>query len=437
VLARVAQVMVLSVCACGACGTHSSADAERSSAAGGAVFGADSNEADVVLRAMPKTVTASEALCPVSLQEMPELSGSPLWLQSDDAGEISSVASDSAGNVVLARSGTEVQKLSCAGTPSWSKPFGTHVAIDSDDNVYVAGSFSGTLAVGDGTLQTDGTSAFLVKLDAAGNVAYARALDEADGAVDSLAVDSEGHVALSGRGFGTLKLGDSGNLLWRKAFSGKVQFDSAGNLLLAGQLVGTLQLDSGRTLESEGGSDVLLLKLDANGAPVFAHRYGDAGTLQQAEALAVDHEDNVVVAGTFDGRIDFGAGPLELTPAQCSSDAWCVTNGFAAKLDAQGRASWSVAFGPMRAVSGVAIDLNGNTVVSGALPGGVRPFRQTWLTKLDTNGAELWRRSEWPDTGIGAGHGVAIDGYGRVFWSLRVRPTLELEERSYLAKLTP
>jgi hypothetical protein len=91
----------------------------------------------------------------------------------------------------------------------------------------------------------------------------------------------------------------------------------------------------------------------------------------------------------------------------------------------------------MRAVSGLASDANGNIVLSGALPGGVRPFRQTWLAKLDPKGAEIWHRSEWPDTGIGAGHGVAVDPNAQVFWSLSARPSLDLEERSYLAKLSP
>jgi hypothetical protein len=144
-----------------------------------------------------------------------------------------------------------------------------------------------------------------------------------------------------------------------------------------------------------------------------------------------------VISGTFDGRVDFGTGPLELTPAQCSSDAWCSTDGFAAKLDAQGRAIWSVALGPMRAVSGAAIGAHGQTILSGTLPGGVRPFRQTWLAKLDAGGAEAWHRSEWPDTGIGTGRALAVAGNGQVFWSLSARPSLELEEQSYLAKLTP
>ena len=437
-LERLARfILGLSVVACGAPG---SAEPGRSSAAAEVVFGDELNEAEIAGDARPKPVaTGGEALCPIARREteLPRNAGSPLWLQGFDAMEVTSVASDSEGSVVLARSGTEVTKLSCAGEVLWSKPFGTHVAIDDQDAVYVAGTFTDALAVDERTLRTDGTAAFLVKLDRAGHVAYAHALGPAAaGAIDSLAVDGAGHVALSGPGFGTMKLDESGGVLWQKAFSGKVQLDATGDVVLAGELVGTLDLGTARLI-SQGGADVLLLRLGPDGTPVFARSYGDPGALQRAQAITVDDEGNVVIAGTFDGRVDFGIGALELTPAQCSSDAWCVTDGFATKFDAQGQALWSVAFGPMRAVSGLASDADGNVVLSGALPGGVRPFRQTWLAKLDPKGAEIWHRSEWPDTGIGAGHGVAVDANAQVFWSLSARPSLDLEERSYLAKLSP
>lgn len=418
-----------------ACGAPSSIEPERSAIAAKALFGADTNEAEIARDASPNTADIGEAVCPGREAELP---GSPLWLQAFDTAEITSLASDSEGNLVFARSGIELTKLDCAGGLQWSKPFGTHVAIDSHDAVYVAGTFTDTLAVDDRTtLRAYGSAAFMIKLDGAGQVVHARALGQAaEGAIKSLAVDGEGRVAVSGEGFGTVKLDESGNPLWSKPLSGKVRFDGAGNLLLTGAFTGTLNLGTS-TLTSQGGSDILLLKLDRHGTPVFAHGYGDVGAQQRADAIAVDAEGNVIVAGTFDGRVDFGAGALELTPGQCSTDAWCVTDGFAAKFNPRGEAIWSVGFGPMRAVSDLALDSSGNGVLSGTLPGGVRPFRQTWLAKLDPNGTEIWHRSEWPETGIGAGQAVAVDADDRVLWSLSSRPSLELPEQAYLAKLTP
>ena len=92
--------------------------------------------------------------------------------------------------------------------------------------------------------------------------------------------------------------------------------------------------------------------------------------------------------------------------------------------------------GPMRTIDGAASDALGNVVLSGALPGGVTPFRNAWLSAFDASGAPLWRRAEWPETGIGAGHGVAVDPCNNVFWSVSALPNLESEERAYVAKLS-
>lgn len=432
-LERLAPLIVVSVLACGGGSGQSPTEPQRASGDASAAFVNDSNQAAIARSANRNGLPLGEAICPGAGTETPR---EPLWLQSYDGAEITSVAADSRGNVVLARSGVELTKLSCAGTRLWAKPFGSQVALDEQDSVYVAGTFTDRLGVDPSGLQAAGTHAFFAKLDPEGDVVQLLALgDAAEGAIDSLAVDGAHDVALSGPGFGTVKLDAAGGVLWHKTFNGKLRFDRAGNLLVAGELAGSLDLGTG-TLSSRGGSDVLLLKLAPDGTTIFARNFGDVGAQQRAEALAVDDQDNVVVTGTFDGRLDFGAGSLELTPASCSSDAWCVTDGFVAKLDAQGQVLWNVALGPMRSLSGVALDASGNLVISGALPGGVRPFRQTFVAALAANGAELWRRAEWPDTGIGAGHGVALDRNGHVFWAISARPSLALEEQSYLAKLT-
>lgn len=131
-LERLAPLLMLNFAARAACSGQSSAEQEGLPAAG-VVLREDGHQPSMVRRAKPKTALVSEALCPSGWAESPQNAGSPLWLQSYDAREISSVAS-------------------------------------FDDN----------------TLQTDGTAAFVVKLDADGNVAYARALGQAvDGAIDS------------------------------------------------------------------------------------------------------------------------------------------------------------------------------------------------------------------------------------------------------------
>jgi hypothetical protein len=325
------------------------------------------------------------------------------------------VASDTHGNVLLARSGLETLKLDSEGRVLWAQPFGSLVASVRDDNAWVV----------------SGSEVF--KLDAAGQVLLMTSL-ALDGAA-ALAVDSAGNVAVSGPGLGTLKLDAQAQLLWSKPFFGALAFDAMGNLLLTGALTQASDFGAG-PLESGGGSDVFVAKLSPNGEHLFSRTFGDRAEQQRGESIAVDAQGNVLLAGVFDGRLDFGTGS-PLRPGACPADAWCKTSGFAAKLDSAGGVLWSRALGPMRTIDGAASDAFGNLVLSGALPGGVTPFRNAWLSALDASGAPLWRRAEWPETGIGAGHGVAVDPCNNVFWSVSALPDLESEERAYVAKLSP
>jgi hypothetical protein len=387
------------------------------------------------------TTEASEIECPVTAPAAPELaanSGEPRWLQSYGELTIRDVASDAAGNVLVTH-GAETRKLGADGTPRWSRPFGALVAIGPNDDVFVAGEFTDALAVDTSTsLQAAGArDVYVIRLDADGALEYAVTLGgSADDALTSLAADATGNATVSGVAIGTVKLDATGKTSWSRDYSGYVAFDGNGNLLLAGELTGTADFGGG-PVTSRGGADIVVVKLDANGQHLFSRTFGDASPQQRAESISVDAQGNTLVAGVFDGSVDFGNGALTLTASSCSSDAWCNTFGFVVKLDAQGTAAWSVELGPMRALAGAASDSLGNFVVTGALPGGVTPFRNSLALALDANGLRRWRRAEWPETGIGAGHAIAIDPCHDVLWALTARPDFQSNEHSYLAKLSP
>lgn len=359
---------------------------------------------------------------------------SALWLQSFDGPEISGLSASADGDTLVARSGTETLRLDGTGQQLWSKPYGSLVATAPAGDVYVAGTFEGTLTLGDRSLvAANGRDAFVVELDRYGEILGAAALGSSDaGALTSLMVDGQGSVIVSGDGLGTIKLDSGWNVAWRNSFGGSAAVDEQGRVWLTGGLVGTGDF-GGATLASNGGSDVLVVQLAADdGRVLWARNFGDSGALQRGESIAIA-DGNVIVAGTFDGSLDFGAGALHWKG--CSTDAWCQTFGFVVQLAADGSANWSQSLGPMRSVASAAAGPSGHVALSGALPGGVRPFRQTWLLELDRAGEAVFRRAEWPETGIGAGHGVTFADCGRRLWSLSVRPSLEAEERTYLAKL--
>ena len=366
--------------------------------------------------------------------------GREIWLQSfsDGTRELSSVATDRDANVLIASSGAELKKLSPSGALVWAKPFGTLVAADAVGNVYAAGTLTTALAIDTLTLApSDASDAYLVKLSPAGDVIYGNVFPAAGTeTLLGLAVDANGAGVISGSSLGLVKFDSEGGVAWRRAFAGHVALDSAGNVALTGGLQGSVDFGGG-SLTSAGGEDVFVAELDPAGNHLFSRAFGDAGTSQRGEAVAFDADDQLLVSGVLDGVVDFGLGELAPRAGACPSEVGCKLAGFVAKFDQSGNALFSVTKGPMRAFSGIASNANGDVFVSGATPGGVSPYRIPLLVALDANGAELWRETEWPESGIGSGRALAVDACGAVIWSLSARPDLSTDEAPYLAKLSP
>jgi hypothetical protein len=409
-------------------------------ACGGRVDSGDLASSD---GAEPATTPANEltptGCSPTADPQNPPKNGSELWLNGfRDALQITGVASDGDGNVLMARSGSELLKFTAGGARVWSKPFGSLVATDRDGNAYVTGTLTGTMQLGENRLVSKGgTDVYVAKLAPSGDVLYGVALG-GPGAQDvqSLAVDAATNVVISGAGIGTVKFDRDANIVWTKSFYGYVTFDSRGDLLVTGALSGTMDFGSG-ALSSAGGKDIFVTKLAPDGSLLFVRSFGDESPRQQGQAVAVDRSDNVLVTGSFDGNVDFGDNVLSLSEANLPSEVWCETAGFALKLDANGDTLWSRALGPMRELTGVASDAAGEVIVSGALPGNVSPYQLSFLTKLDAGGAQLWQRSEWPATGIGSGNGVVVDACNDILWSVSVLPTIGDDKQPYIAKLSP
>lgn len=228
-----------------------------------------------------------------------------------------------------------------AVSQSWGKNLGDgtmySVAVDASQNVAVAG-FSGGLAymakfdaagaplwqklVGSGTVK--GFHVFhAVVFDGAGNL-YATGYD-----FDKTDLGGGNQIGAGGY---VVKYDASGAFVW--AFGPFSSADlrllavkSNGNLLLAGTLTGTVDFGAGN-VSTQGGNDVLVVELTSSKAFVRAKAWGDAGS-QTVTALAVDANDDIFLAGQFDGQIDFGGGALS-GPAAGSG----LLDDYIVKLDA-------------------------------------------------------------------------------------------------------
>ncbi|MDI1476617.1 hypothetical protein [Polyangium sp. y55x31] len=176
------------------------------------------------------------------------------------------------------------------------------------------------------------------------------------------------------------------------------------NIFLAGSFEGELELPNGVKLPSTGGqSDVFVVRLNPEGAPVWAKGFGDG--VQQpklATTIAVDSKGDTIIAGYFEGSLEFAPG--QLINAMGGRDV------FLAKLDKDGNPLWSKRLGngnpggsPNHLLCRVVLDHQDNIVLETAFSGNMSlgaPLsdeaspgsRAMLLAKFDTNGAPLWQK---------------------------------------------
>lgn len=221
-------------------------------------------------------------------------------------------------------------KYSPTGAHLWSQRFGstgndmgTAVAADSLGNIYVGGTFEGTVDFGTGPLTSSGLrDIFVVKYNSStAGVVWARKYGSTgDDMLSGIALDSAGDVAIAGK------------------FQGSVSF-------------------GGATLTSAGADDAFVAKITgASAAHSWSRRFG-AASGDLATGVAVDGSNNVVLAGYFAGSVDFGGGLLTSFGVDI----------FTVKFNSAGTHLWSkrIGSGDTQISEGVAVAPNGDVTIVG------------------------------------------------------------------------
>ncbi|WP_437927870.1 hypothetical protein WMF37_01135 [Sorangium sp. So ce291] len=183
--------------------------------------------------------------------------------------------------------------------------------------------------------------------------------------------------------------------------------------------------------------------------PPWARGHGDTGD-DEGLAIAIDAVGNTYVAGTFEGTVDFGAGPLTSTPA--SRDSFLI------KLDPSGAVRWSKRFEDRP--SAMTVDGNGDVWLAGSYDIGYPAAgfgqclvsfstqtaeRAAFMVKLDRDGDPIW--AQGPIAGRGPGDNppgvvypeqVAVDALGNAY--LAYLAEIYVTQRTtgaFVAKLSP
>jgi hypothetical protein len=294
-----------------------------------------------------------------------------------------------------------VSKLDASGNFIWGRSIGSTgndighaIAVDANNNVYVAGYFTGTVdfdpGAGTFTMTSLGSQdMFILKLDASGNFLWAKQLGSpSSDELYALALDNSGNVYTTGY------------------FYDIVDFDPG---------VGTY------TLQSMGNGDLFVSKLDANGNFIYAKQMG--GTNHEvAYAITVDAAQNVYTTGYFFMNADFDPGPATFNISIPSSGC------FISKLDVNGDFSWAKAFSGSSSVGrSIKADNANNVYTTGYFSGNVDfdPGAATYtmltagqtdifVSKLDLAGNFIWA-NQLGGTGYDYCYSLALDASQNIY----------------------
>jgi FlgD Ig-like domain len=203
-----------------------------------------------------------------------------------------------------------------------------------------------------------------------------------------------------------------------------VATDAAGNIYAAGDFYNTTNFGGGNRT-SNGGSDIVLVKLNSAGAYLWDLEFGDISDSQFATSVAVDNAGNVYVAGAFMGSVNFGGGVLTSLGDR---------DLFLAKFNSAGVHQWSKRFGDVAEQESrtIAVDPSGNVYWAGYFYGSVNfgggaltslGGRDAFLAKFDASGVHQWSKRVG-DAGDQLGMAVATDYSGNVFFGLDFTGTI-------------
>jgi hypothetical protein len=326
---------------------------------------------------------------------------------------------------------------------------GRGIAIAPSGDLYVTGSFSGTVDFDPGPgraelIAAGGTDAFLLRLTPQGALVWARRLGGKLGAPSSVqssvkssawglrvaagadavwitggftgSLDGPGLDSAGGSDAFVAKYDFDGNLQWARRIGGPkddegrgVAAGRNGEVWVAGNFVETPSLGpegGGLDMRSAGKTDVFLLRLDATGRLLGSGHIGGEGE-DGCEGLAAIDQGGVAIIGEFTKTADVDPGPGTLSFASNgASDAFLVT------VDGTGRLLWAHQYGETGADLGlgVAADRYGALYSIGFLE---RRHGESlaWVDEHSETGMRTWSLGLQASGGLQA-QAIAVSPYG-------------------------
>lgn len=257
-----------------------------------------------------------------------DANGTPQWLRhigTTSAGAIADIQTDPLGNsyvlgyfqdtlifntdslVSAGQSDMFMAKYDTNGNLLWKTQAGGTktdlpwaLALDSENNLYLSGNFSGTTLFGSTLLEAADTyDNFIAKYDSNGSPIWAKQLHSTAFIGNQIVASANGNVYVGGN------------------------FDNATNF-------------ETENLTPVSGSDILIAQYTADGTLNWLKTFGDTNGYTTLNSLATDANNNLYANGWFASTLSFGVHTLQSAGNE---------DGFIAKISPEGSALWAINYG--------------------------------------------------------------------------------------------
>ncbi|MEM8510283.1 MAG: T9SS type A sorting domain-containing protein [Bacteroidota bacterium] len=356
---------------------------------------------------------------------------------------------------------------------------GADMVIVSSDNIYITGNFRGTIdfdfGIEEYKLTSNNYDVYICKYDTNGDFIWAKSIgDSSFESATSIVADQNENIYVSGSFEGSLdfnpdpsadfiltaptdrsanfilKLDADGEFVWAKSFGKQTSpaqiatlaIDADSNLICVGAFRETADFNPSDTeifnLTSNGNEDVYILKLDANGNFIWAKSLTGSINNEYATAIAVDNDNNLIIGGEFYLTVDFN--PSSMTTNNHTAAG--IRDYFLLKLDTSGNYIWSKTAGGIASeqIEDIAIDNNNKIYVSGYIEDNsdvdpstnvfelqVQGLYNAFMAKFEPNGDFVWASNiDGVDVENRPGS-ISIDAENNVYFSGIFNQTADLD----------
>jgi len=266
------------------------------------------------------------------------------------------------------------EKTSPTGTVLWTQQFGNGnsdnafgLACDSLGNIYVSGTFLGTVYFGTNSLNSpiSNSNFFVIKIAPNGDILWRKTIPGYSAHKPKLTVDNNDNLFLTGVSGGTRNFGaftidsdngygfvcklntSSGNVIWVTQFGAGSSFngtpvtnnittsnfivDTLGNIFLTGCFIGHGRFGSQNIISSNSGSDTnaYLMKMSPTGTILWT-KFSTGKT--EGTSIVLDQFNNIYTAGNYFGQVS-----INNTTYTAPTDKYSIYLG---KHDSEGNLIW-------------------------------------------------------------------------------------------------